>query len=98
LEGHRAFVAGSDIACLEEVRPEEVHLEEAHLEEAHLEEAHPEGAFLEVELLVTLEVQLAAAVGSLEDLLQSTWEGLLSGAGLLLLLSYIQKRCFLNHL
>jgi hypothetical protein len=54
LEGrHRAFVSGSDIACLEEVRPEEVHLEEAHLEEAHLEEAHPESAFLEVELLVT---------------------------------------------
>ena len=71
MEGrHRAFVAGSDIACLEEVRPEEVHLEEAHLEEAHLEEAHPEGAFLEVELLVTLEVQLAAAVGTLEDLLK----------------------------
>jgi len=66
LEGrHRAFVAGSDIACLEEVRPEEV-----HLEEAHLEEAHPEGAFLEVELPVTLEVQLAAAVGTLEDLLK----------------------------
>ena len=66
MEGrHRAFVAGSDIACLEEVRPEEV-----HLEEAHLEEAHPEGAFLEVELLVTLEVQLAAAVGTLEDLLK----------------------------
>jgi hypothetical protein len=71
LEGrHRAFVAGSDIACLEEVRPEEVHLEEAHLEEAHPEEAHPEGAFLEVELPVTLEVQLAAAVGTLEDLLK----------------------------
>ena len=66
MEGrHRAFVAGSDIACLEEVRPEEV-----HLEEAHLEEAHPEGAFLEVELPVTLEVQLAAAVGTLEDLLK----------------------------
>ncbi len=71
MEGrHRAFVAGSDIACLEEVRPEEVHLEEAHLEEAHPEEAHPEGAFLEVELPVTLEVQLAAAVGTLEDLLK----------------------------
>jgi hypothetical protein len=66
LEGrHRAFVAGSDIACLEEVR-----LEEVRPEEVHREEAHPEGAFLEVELLVTLEVQLAAAVGTLEDLLK----------------------------